>query len=89
MAKIPPLRLNPEDYNVSDLLAFTLNSLNESGDQMGYNVDVLTPDTYNTMMFDGFQEVIGGTKTAQQQADDLEATMQQAKTDGKIMDITE
>ena len=89
MAKIPPLRLNPEDYNITELLAFTLNALNESGDQMGYNVDVLTPDTFNTMMFDGFQEVIGGTKSAQQQADDLEAAMQQAKEDGKVIDITE
>jgi raffinose/stachyose/melibiose transport system substrate-binding protein len=89
MARIPPLRLNPEDYNISDLLAFTLSALDESGDQMGYNVDVLTPDTFNTMMFDGFQEVIGGTKSAQQQADDLEATMQQAKADGKTMDITD
>jgi raffinose/stachyose/melibiose transport system substrate-binding protein len=89
MAKIPPLRLNPDDYNISELLAFTLTAINESGDSMGYNVDVLTPDTFNTMMFDGFQEVIGGTKNAQQQADDLEATMQQAKEDGKVMDITE
>lgn len=89
MAKIPPLRLNPEDYNISELLAFTLTALNESGDDMGYNVDVLTPDTFNTMMFDGFQEVLGGTKTAQQQADDLQATMEQAQEDGKVMDITE
>jgi ABC-type glycerol-3-phosphate transport system substrate-binding protein len=86
---IPPLQLNPEDYNISDLLKFTLTALNEYGDEMGYNIDVLTPDTFSTMMFDGFQEVIGGTKTAQQQADDLEATMQQAIVDGKVMDITE
>jgi ABC-type glycerol-3-phosphate transport system substrate-binding protein len=87
-AKIPPLKLNPDDYNISDLLKFTIATLNEIGDQMGYNIDVLTPDNFNTMMFDGFQEVIGGTKTAQQQADDLEAAMQQAKEDGKVMDIT-
>lgn len=88
VAAIPPLELNPDDYNISDLLKFTLTALNEYGDQMGFNIDVLTPDNFNTMMFDGFQEVIGGTKSAQQQADDLEAAMQQAKIDGKVMDIT-
>jgi len=40
------------------------------------------------MMFDGFQEVLGGTKTAQQQAGDLEKAMQEAKAAGKVMDIT-
>jgi len=85
---IPPLQLNPEDYKISDLLKFTLNVIKESGDTMGFNIDVLTPDNFNTMMFDGFQEVIGGTKTAQQQADDLEAAMKDAKEAGKVMDIT-
>ena len=88
-AMIPPLHLNPDDFDVSDLLKFALGALNEFGDQMGYNIDVLTPDNYNTMMFDGFQEVIGGTKSAQQQADDLEAAMQTAKEAGKVMDITD
>jgi raffinose/stachyose/melibiose transport system substrate-binding protein len=89
VSAIPPLKdLKPDDYSISDLLKFVLTALNEYGDQMGYNIDVLTPDNFNTMMFDGFQEVIGGTKTAQQQADDLEAAMQQAKADGKVMDIT-
>jgi hypothetical protein len=55
---------------------------------MGFNINVLTPDTFNTMMNDGFQEVIGGIKSAQQQADDLEAAMQQAIEEGKVMDIT-
>jgi raffinose/stachyose/melibiose transport system substrate-binding protein len=88
-AMIPPLHLNPDDYNISDLLKFTIGALNEYGDQMGYNVDVLTPDDFNTMMFDGFQEVIGGVKSAQQQADDLEDAMQKAKEAGKVMDITD
>ena len=55
---------------------------------MGFNIDVLTPDNYNTMMFDGFQEVIGKVKTAQEQADDLEAAMQEAIERGTVMDIT-
>jgi hypothetical protein len=40
------------------------------------------------MMFDGFQEVLAGTKTAQEQADDLEKAMAEARETGAVMDIT-
>ena len=40
------------------------------------------------MMFDGFQEVLAGTKTAQEQADALESAMVEAKEAGTVMDIT-
>lgn len=56
---------------------------------MGYNIDVLTPDTFNTIMGDGFQEVLAGSKTAEQQANDLQQAMEAAKTEGKVFDITE
>ena len=49
---------------------------------------VLTPENFNTIMFDGFQEVLGGTKSAKQQADDLEKAMQDAKKENKVFDIT-
>ncbi len=88
MSAIPPVKLNPDDYQISNLLNFAIKALQANADKMGYNIDVLTPDNFNTMMFDGFQEVINGSKTAQQQADDLEAAMQQAVKDGKVMDIT-
>lgn len=89
MAIIPPLQLDGSKYNISELLAFTLQQLQQNADTMGFNIDVLTPDNFNTMMFDGFQEVLNGTKSAEQQADDLEAAMQEAKAAGKVMDITE
>jgi hypothetical protein len=65
-----------------------MTNLQENAELMGYNIDVLTPDNFNTMMFDGFQEVLAGTKTAQQQADDLENAMAEAREAGAIMDIT-
>ncbi len=89
MAMIPPVRLNPDEYNISELLRFTITAIQESAESMGYNIDVLTPDNFNTMMFDGFQEVIGGVKSAEQQAADLEAMMQEALAQGKVMDITD
>jgi raffinose/stachyose/melibiose transport system substrate-binding protein len=88
LAIIPPINLNPADYQISELMKFTLEAVVRDIDKAGYNIDVLTPDNFNTAMFDGFQEVLAGTKTAQQQADDLQAAMDQAKQDGKVMKIT-
>ncbi len=88
LAKIPPIEVNPADYQISDLMRFCLDALQQHAEEMSYNIDVLTPDNFNTMMFDGFQEVLAGVKTAQQQADDLEKAMQEAKAAGKVMDIT-
>jgi raffinose/stachyose/melibiose transport system substrate-binding protein len=86
--KIPPIQLNPADYTITDLMRFTLDALQKDADKMGYNIDVLTPENFNTIMFDGFQEVLGGTKSAKQQADDLEKAMQDAKKENKVFDIT-
>jgi raffinose/stachyose/melibiose transport system substrate-binding protein len=88
LSKIPPIQLNPADYKIPDLLRFTLDALQKDADKMGYNIDVLTPENFNTMMFDGFQEVLGGKKTAQQQADDLQKAMEDAKKENKVFDIT-
>ena len=41
--------------------------------QFGYNVDVLAPPEFNDMMLNGFQAMLVGDKTAEQQAADLEA----------------
>ncbi len=89
LAKIPPIKgLKSSDYNLSDLMKFCLDALQGGGENMSYNIDVLTPDNFNTAMGDGFQEVLAGSKTAKQQADDLEKAMEEAKAAGKVMDIT-
>jgi raffinose/stachyose/melibiose transport system substrate-binding protein len=85
---IPPIAVNVEEYQIPDLMRFVITSLQENAELMGFNIDVLTPDNFNTMMFDGFQEVLAGTKTAQEQADDLEKAMAEARADGTVMDIT-
>lgn len=88
LAIIPPIKLNPADYKVSDLMKFTLEAISRDIDKAGYNIDVLTPENFNNVMFDGFQEVLAGTRSAQEQADALQAAMEAAKKDGKVMDIT-
>ena len=40
---------------------------------LGYNIDVLTPPGFNDMMSNGFQAILAGDKTPEQQAADLQA----------------
>ncbi|MDP9382865.1 MAG: extracellular solute-binding protein [Chloroflexota bacterium] len=87
--QIPPIEVDASKLKVSDLMRQTLDSLQKGGDTMGYNIDVLTPENFNTVMFDGFQTVLAGKKTAEQQAKDLQAAMKQAKQAGKTFDITQ
>ena len=41
--------------------------------QLGYNVDVLAPQEFNDAMQNGFQAMVAGDKSAEQQAADLQA----------------
>ena len=45
--------------------------------QFGYNVDVLAPPEFNDMMQNGFQAILAGDKTPEQQAADLQAAWQE------------
>ena len=45
--------------------------------QFGYNVDVLAPPEFNDMMPNGFQAILAGDKTAEQQAADLQAAWEE------------
>ncbi|MDP9364388.1 MAG: extracellular solute-binding protein [Chloroflexota bacterium] len=40
---------------------------------LGYNIDVLTPPEFNDTMLNGFQAILAGDKTPEQQAADLQA----------------
>jgi raffinose/stachyose/melibiose transport system substrate-binding protein len=80
---IPPIQIDVSSYNLSPLLKFTIEALQTQ--EMGYNIDVLTPDTFNTMMADGFQAVLLGEKTAEQQAKDLQQVWEEAEAAGKTL----
>ena len=85
---IPPIAVNADEFQIPDLMRFIIINLQENAELMGFNIDVLTPNNFNTVMFDGFQEVLAGIRTAQEQADALEAAMAEAREAGTIMDIT-
>jgi raffinose/stachyose/melibiose transport system substrate-binding protein len=45
--------------------------------QFGYNIDVLAPAAFNDMMLNGFQAILAGDKTPEQQAADLQAAWEE------------
>lgn len=77
-----PMDVETSEFNLPDLFLFAVDAL--ATQEMGYNIDVLTPDNFNTMMGDGFQAVLLGEKTPEQQAADLQAAWEQAIAEGKI-----
>jgi raffinose/stachyose/melibiose transport system substrate-binding protein len=83
---IPAHPVNTEGLDVSDLFKQVLADLSESTEEgaFGYNIDVLTPQNYNEVMFSGFQEVLNGTRSASEQAGALQEAWATAKRQGKI-----
>jgi ABC-type glycerol-3-phosphate transport system substrate-binding protein len=76
-----PVTLDTTGLEVSPLLATVLGVLNSAaqGDiQLGYNIDVLAPPEFNEVMQSGFQAILAGDKTAEQQAADLQAAWEEA-----------
>ena len=49
-----------------------LQSAGNGGPQFGYNVDVLAPPAFNDEMQNGFQAILTGSKTPEQEAADLQ-----------------
>lgn len=85
----PHKQIDVSDYEIPELLKTAITTLQTEQDSMGYNIDVLTPQNFNALMFDGLQEVIGGTKSPEQLADDLQGAMEEAKAAGDVSDITQ
>ena len=52
-------------------------SADDEGVQFGYNVDVVAPPEFNDMMQNGFQAILAGDKTPEQQAADLQAAWEE------------
>jgi raffinose/stachyose/melibiose transport system substrate-binding protein len=50
-----------------------LQSAGSGGPQFGYNIDVLAPPAFNDEMQNGFQAILAGKKTPEQEAADLQA----------------
>jgi raffinose/stachyose/melibiose transport system substrate-binding protein len=54
-----------------------IDILQGEGAQFGYNIDVLAPASFNEMMHNGFQAILAGDKTPEQQAADLQAAWEE------------
>ncbi len=82
---IPAQPVDTTGVEVSPLFQQVLDDLASSSGEasdFGYNIDVLTPQGFNDQMFTGFQEVLNGTLTPQQQADALQAAYEKAMAAG-------
>jgi raffinose/stachyose/melibiose transport system substrate-binding protein len=79
---VPPVEFDTDGLNIPPLSQFVLETLRAAGTgsgdlRLGFNVDLLTSQEFNTMMIDGFQAVTAGIKTAEEQAADLQRLWEQ------------
>ncbi len=77
---IPARPVDTAGLDVDPLLAQVLEdvaALSEGGGRLGYNIDVLMPETFNEAMFDGVQAVLTGQSTPAEVAAALQAASAQ------------
>jgi raffinose/stachyose/melibiose transport system substrate-binding protein len=82
---IPAHPFDQAGLDVPELFRVVLEDMSKStraGD-LGYNIDVLTPQNFNEVMWSGFQEVINGSKSPAEQARALQEAWAAAKKQGK------
>ena len=75
------MTLDTSDLDVSPLLATVIEVLNSAAAgeiQLGYNIDVLVPPEFNDAMLTGFQAMLAGDKTPEEQAADMQAAWEEA-----------
>ncbi len=79
---IPPVNVDPSGFEMEDLFRFFATTIRGAstgeGEGLGYNIDVLTPPEFNTQMKDGFQKVLEGALTPEDQAKALQAAKEAA-----------
>lgn len=88
--EIPAQPLDATGVEVSPLFKQVLDDLASSSGtastKFGYNINVRTPAGFNDQMNTGFQEVINGTMTPQEQADLLQAAYEKAMAAGETLE---
>jgi raffinose/stachyose/melibiose transport system substrate-binding protein len=73
---IPPVNVDPAQFDLDPLFmsfAQTIRQASTGGGGLGYNIDVYTPLEFNNVMNEGFQAVLNGDRTPQEQAEALQA----------------
>jgi raffinose/stachyose/melibiose transport system substrate-binding protein len=72
---ISPVDIDPAQFDLEPLFlsfAQTIREASTGGGGLGYNIDVLTPPEFNTAMNEGFQAVLNGDRTPEEQAKALQ-----------------
>jgi raffinose/stachyose/melibiose transport system substrate-binding protein len=82
---IPAQPVDSQGLEVPELFKEVLEDFSASPEakSFGYNIDVLAPQSFNEVMYDSFQEVIGGVRSPEEQADALQRAWAEAKSAGK------
>jgi raffinose/stachyose/melibiose transport system substrate-binding protein len=82
---IPAHPFNRTGLDVPELFRAVLEDVSKSTEvgALGYNIDVLTPQTFNEVMWSGFQEVLNGSKSPAEQAKALQEAWAAAKKQGR------
>jgi raffinose/stachyose/melibiose transport system substrate-binding protein len=82
---IPAHPVDTEGLEVSELFKQVLDDLSKSpqAESFGYNIDVLAPQNFNEVMYVGFQRVVNGTRSPEEQAVALQRAWEEAKRAGK------
>jgi raffinose/stachyose/melibiose transport system substrate-binding protein len=92
LSQIPAFPIDTEGLDLSPLFQEVVEDLAESSGEsaeFGYNIDVLTPARFNEVMATGFQEVMNGDRTPQEQADALQAAYEEAAEAGETLERPE
>lgn len=70
---LSPIELDP----LTALIYEARQSAADEGVAFGYNVDVIAPPEFNDAMLNGFQAILAGDKTPEEQAADLQAAWEE------------
>lgn len=74
---IPPISVPTSDLNLTPLMKFAVDAVTTV--PLGYNIDVLAGDNFNTAQGDGYQAVLLGLKTPEQLVEELQAAWEADK----------
>ncbi|HEV3476833.1 MAG TPA: hypothetical protein VG127_05060 [Rubrobacteraceae bacterium] len=82
---IPAHPVDTAGLDVSELFKQVLDDLSQSPEAgaFGYNIDVLAPQNFNEVMYTGFEQVINGARSPEEQALMLQQAWAEAKEVGK------
>jgi raffinose/stachyose/melibiose transport system substrate-binding protein len=85
---LPARPVDTRGRDLPPLFREVLTDLSKSTDpsSFGYNIDVLTPQSFIEVMFTGFQDVLNGRRSPQEQADALQEAWEKAKAEGDILE---